>query len=316
MVPKIRSRTTVFFIFPTILTLFSSGCGAAGTAPTIGQTVEQAFPGLASISLGQAVLAKLPTGVLLRSGNVSIKAKVIDAEIAKAPQDVRAQLKKNSFFVMEQMATGKILAKIAREQAASAGYDISIKKDNEVIQQYFDNLTSTIAVSDSEVTDFYQQNKDACGGATLEQMRDQLKQYVLQQKKQEFVSNHVRGLGTITKIEVASSWIKAQAVLARDNSVDKARSSGKPTMVDFGADGCRPCDMMASILEELKTEYAGKANVLFVHVRQEQILATRFGIQSIPVQVFFDATGKEVNRHVGFYPKDEILKQLRSLGVE
>jgi len=74
--------------------------------------------------------------------------------------------------------------------------------------------------------------------------------------------------------------------------------------------------MMAPILEELKTEYAGKANVLFVHVRQEQILAARFGIQSIPVQVFFDKGGQEVFRHTGFFPKEEILKQLRSIGVE
>jgi thioredoxin 1 len=86
-------------------------------------------------------------------------------------------------------------------------------------------------------------------------------------------------------------------------------------MVDFGADGCRPCDMMSPILEELVKEYAGKANILFVHVRQEQILAARFGIQSIPVQVFFDKNGQEVFRHTGFFPKEEIENQLKNLGL-
>jgi thioredoxin 1 len=114
---------------------------------------------------------------------------------------------------------------------------------------------------------------------------------------------------------VSAPWVKAQAVLAKDNPVDKARTSGLPSMVDFGADGCRPCDMMTPILEELKKEYSGRANILFVHVNREQILAARFGIQSIPVQVFFDRNGQEVFRHTGFFPKEEIVKQLKKLGL-
>jgi thioredoxin 1 len=214
------------------------------------------------------------------------------------------------------MATGKLLVKVAKEQLTVSGKDASGLSDNDVIKQYVLGLTDGIAVSDSEVAAFYKENRDACGGASLEQMSGQLNQYLLQEKKQAFVTEHVRGLGELTPIEVSASWVKDQAVLARDNPVDKARTSGLPSMVDFGSTGCRPCDMMAPILEELKAEYAGKANVLFVQVNQEQLLAARFGIQSIPVQVFFDKTGQEVSRHVGFFPKDEILKQLRAMGVE
>ncbi len=310
-----RSKACIFSLLAAFLTLSSAGCNAANEYSAAGQTVDLACPGLASVSLGQAVLAKLPGGVLLRSGDVSLKTKDLEAEIAKAPPETREQLKKNSFFLLEQMATGKLLAKVARQDAAAKNVDISGKSDNEIIQKYFEGLTAGITASDSEAAAFYRENRDACGGATLEQMKGQLNQYLIQQKKQEFAANHVRNLGQTVPIEVSASWVKAQAVLARENPVDKARTSGMPTMVDFGADGCRPCDMMSPILEELVKEYAGKANILFVHVRQEQILAARFGIQSIPVQVFFDKNGQEVFRHTGFFPKEEIENQLKNLGL-
>jgi thiol-disulfide isomerase/thioredoxin len=309
------SKAFIFGLLAAFLALSSAGCNAANESSAAGQTVDQACPGLASVSLGQAVLAKLPGGVLLRSGDVSFKAKDLEAEIAKAPPETREQLKKNGFFLLEQMATGKLLAKVALLDAAAKNVDISGKSDNEIIQEYFEGQVSDIAVSDSEVAAFYQENRDACGGATLEQMKGQLKQYLVQQKKQEFVAGHVRSLGKILSIEVSAPWVKAQAVLAKDNPVDKARTSGLPSMVDFGADGCRPCDMMTPILEELKKEYSGRANILFVHVNREQILAARFGIQSIPVQVFFDRNGQEVFRHTGFFPKEEIVKQLKKLGL-
>lgn len=115
---------------------------------------------------------------------------------------------------------------------------------------------------------------------------------------------------------MAASWVKEQAVLAQDNQVDKVRVSKKPSLVDFGADGCQPCDMMTPVLASLRDKYAGKLNVLFVHVQTEQILAARYGIQSIPVQIFFDKNGKEVFRHTGFFPQNEIENKLSEMGVE
>ena len=75
-------------------------------------------------------------------------------------------------------------------------------------------------------------------------------------------------------------------------------------------------DMMAPILKDLGKKYEGRANVLFVHVREEQMLATRYGIQSIPVQMFFDKDGKEVFRHTGFFPQEEIEKKLKEIGID
>jgi thioredoxin 1 len=92
--------------------------------------------------------------------------------------------------------------------------------------------------------------------------------------------------------------------------------SGKPTMVEFGASGCIPCDMMQPILEKLRGRHGEKLNVVFVHVREEQILGARFGIRSIPVQVFFDRKGREVFRHEGFFPEAKVAEQLARLGLK
>ena len=111
-------------------------------------------------------------------------------------------------------------------------------------------------------------------------------------------------------------WVAAQNRLAKDNPVDKARRSGKPTMVEFGATGCVPCDMLKPILDKVRKNHPDTLNVVFVHVREEQTLAARYGIRSIPVQVFFDADGKEVFRHVGYYAQTEVDKQLAAMEVK
>ncbi len=87
-------------------------------------------------------------------------------------------------------------------------------------------------------------------------------------------------------------------------------------MVDFGSTGCTPCEMMAPILKTLQGKYAGKANVVFVHVGEEQVLAARYGIRTIPLQVFFDKDGKEAYRHTGFFPQDKIEEKLGQLGAK
>ena len=152
-----------------------------------------------------------------------------------------------------------------------------------------------------------------CDTATLDQIKSSLKEYVLGQKKQDVATQYIQSIGKQVAIQVSESWVKAQAAMAFDNPVDKARQSGKPSVVDFGASGCRPCDMMTPILETLREKYKNKVNVLFIHVREKPILASRYGVQSIPLQVFFDKDGKEVFRHAGFYPQEEIEKKIAGM---
>lgn len=85
------------------------------------------------------------------------------------------------------------------------------------------------------------------------------------------------------------------------------------TMVDIGAKSCIPCKMMAPILEELMAEYQGRAAVIFIDVWEDRSQGPRFGIQSIPTQIFYDRHGKEAYRHVGFMDKEKIKKWLDML---
>jgi len=283
---------------------------------TVGKTVESAYPGLSSGALAHAKLGDLPEGTLLRAGEITISAKELDSKIDEAPAALREQLRKNRFFLLEQIGTEKLLLATAKKDAAEKKKDLSGKTDREIIQQYLESLVSTIQVTDKEIVDFYEENKSLAGGTPLEQLKDQIKDYLLGQKRQQAVYKHILTLGERVSISVSASWVKEQAVLAKDNPVDKARASGKPTLVEFGASGCVPCDMMQPILDALRKKYGEKVNIIFVHVGNEQILGARYSIQAIPVQVFFDKDGKEFFRHIGFFPQEEVEKKLTEMGVK
>jgi thioredoxin 1 len=89
-----------------------------------------------------------------------------------------------------------------------------------------------------------------------------------------------------------------------------------PRLVDLGADKCIPCKKMAPILEELRKEQAGKIEVVFIDVWKNPDAANPYNINLIPTQIFFAADGKELFRHEGFFPKEDILAKWNELGVE
>ena len=296
--------------------LAPAGAVAAADPATVKTVlVSEAYPGLASGCLTYARLADLPQGTLLEAGDLVLTEKDVAGEVAQADPEMQPQLRKNGFFVLEQVAGPKLLVRAAKAEAARTGKELSSQADQLIIDDHLGSLAEKVEVADAEVADFYQKNKDTFGGAALDQVQPEIRKYLLRQKQQEVIATYVAKIGQRMPIEVSAGWVKEQAALAKDNPVDKARAGGRPLLVDFGASGCRPCEMMTPILEDLQKKYAGKVNVLFVHVGAEQVLAARYGIAAIPVQVFFDKDGKEVFRHVGFFPQDEIEKQLAEMGV-
>lgn len=311
---SVLPAVVVLLTLSTLAVFAAESPAAEADAPKKPALVHEAYPGLASNSLTYARLSDLPAGVLMRTEGLAISDRDVAGEIAKAPQEVQAQLKKNAFFMLENLATRQFLVALAKAKTPEQE-DAPASDERELIQGYLMGLVANVTVTDAEVAEFYENNKDACGGATLDQVKDQIKQVVLQQKQKDLVDEHIRTLGQRTAIEVSAAWTKEQSVLAKDNPVDQARASGKPSLIDFGSTGCRPCDMLAPILDTLKEKYAGKVNVLFIHVGEEQLLAARYGIQTIPMQFFYDKNGKEFFRHVGFWPQVEIEKKLAEMGV-
>lgn len=89
-----------------------------------------------------------------------------------------------------------------------------------------------------------------------------------------------------------------------------------PKLLDLGATKCIPCKMMAPILEELKKEYAGKLKVEFIDVWENENAGKEYGVEMIPTQIFYDAAGKELFRHTGFFGKEDILAKWKELKVD
>jgi len=278
------------------------------------QLVDDMYPGLTTGALAYACASTLPEEILLNAGKLVINSKELTEEIAGADEKMQPALRKNAFFILEQMATLKLLLSEAKAAAAKSGDDISQKKEQAIIQDHLRSLMKTLEVTDEEITVFYNGNTEMFGGASQTQVKPQIGQFLLQQKQQELVNERIRTIGRRMPIEISAPWLKVQAASAKDNPVDKARMSGKASLVDFGSTGCVPCDMMAPILETLREKYKDKVNVLFIHVGEEPILASRYSVQSIPIQIFFDKSGKEFFRHVGFFPQDQIEKKLSEMG--
>jgi thiol-disulfide isomerase/thioredoxin len=301
-------------VFSLLLALGSLTAGSK--AHVTGTTVGSTYPGLASGVLMEARLEDLPEGVVLRAEGLEITPDDLDTEISKHPASLQAELKKNGFFLLKQIATERLLLQVARKNAGQGKTGDSESSAIEIIKAYLRGVVEQVKVTEAEVKGFYEENRTLFGGAELPQVQEQLRQYLLQAKQQEVMSEHIQTLGQRVPILVSASWAAEQTVLVKDNPVDRARVSGKPTLVDFGATGCRPCDMMAPILADLKKKYDGKLNVLFVHVQEHQILAARYGVQGIPVQVFFDKDGKEAFRHTGFFPQAEIEEKLKAMGIK
>lgn len=86
--------------------------------------------------------------------------------------------------------------------------------------------------------------------------------------------------------------------------------SDKPTLVDFWAEWCGPCRMIAPILEQVADEYEGKLKVAKLNVDQNQSTAARYRIMSIPTMAIFDG-GKEVGRIIGYMPKEELVNKVK-----
>jgi thioredoxin 1 len=88
---------------------------------------------------------------------------------------------------------------------------------------------------------------------------------------------------------------------------------GTVTMIDLGAHSCIPCKMMAPIMEKVEKKYKGRAAIVFIDVWEYPQEPQKYGIRAIPTQIFYDHTGKEVYRHEGYYPEENIVHILDKL---
>jgi thioredoxin 1 len=100
------------------------------------------------------------------------------------------------------------------------------------------------------------------------------------------------------------------------NRLDVDFSKYQVTFLELGADRCIPCKKMQPIMKEIAAAFPDRVQVVFYDVWKDPAPAEKYGIQLIPTQVFLDQKGKEIARHVGLFPKEEILELLKKHGVQ
>ncbi|MHC1705432.1 MAG: thioredoxin [Tenuifilaceae bacterium] len=117
-------------------------------------------------------------------------------------------------------------------------------------------------------------------------------------------------------IEYLTAETFKQKVFNYEKNTEWKFEGEKPAIIDFYADWCGPCKMVAPILEELSKEYDGKLNIYKVDTESEQELASVFGIRSIPSLLFIPKDAQPQMAQ-GALPKDSFKKAFKDvLGVE
>jgi thioredoxin 1 len=115
------------------------------------------------------------------------------------------------------------------------------------------------------------------------------------------------GVGALTSL----ARVEADNAAAEPaDAVQSALVRGKPTVVEFGSVNCASCREMKPILAELQRAHGTTLTVVDIDVLKERQYLTRYRIQLMPTQVFFDAQGREIGRHMGKITGDEILAHL------
>jgi len=110
------------------------------------------------------------------------------------------------------------------------------------------------------------------------------------------------------------SAVKGEVLVTTRLDVDFA--GFKLTFIELGADRCIPCKKMQPIMKEIAASYAGQVQVVFYDVWKDAEPGRKYGIQLIPTQVFVDQKGNEIFRHVGFFPKEEIVEFFNKNGIK
>jgi thioredoxin len=108
--------------------------------------------------------------------------------------------------------------------------------------------------------------------------------------------------------------MKQTIEINESNFESEVLHSNQPILVDFWAEWCGPCKMLAPMLDEIATEQAGRVKIAKVNVDTNPILAARFGIQSIPTLLYF-AGGELRHKTIGVAAKRTIVSKLEELAV-
>lgn len=108
----------------------------------------------------------------------------------------------------------------------------------------------------------------------------------------------------------------SQKAVVQSDGTQAVEVNDLPKFIEIGAKSCVPCQMMQKVMEELRTNYPGKLDIIFHDLDMDPEPAGRYEISVIPTQVLTAPDGTELFRHEGFYPTDEIVAKWKELGYD
>jgi len=265
---------------------------------------------------------------LVRINDEKVTVEEFNKDIAKLEDPLMRDMLREE---PEKFLEGMIMKRILLQEAKKQGFSPPVKtyKDAEknapspeeaIITGFLDKkFSSPPEVGNEEIEAFYKIYKDQMQGKPLKEVTPAIEQLIREMKQREALGEFLGELRKNASVEINQERLQKIAAKAPESNTEEdfkqALSSGKPVLVDFGANSCVPCRQMRPILKEIDKEYTGKARALVIDVYKYQNLAREYKVQLIPTLVFFDPNGKEVFRHVGVLEKEKIVEKLKEIGM-
>jgi len=265
---------------------------------------------------------------LARVNDEKITVEQFNKELAKVePPLIRDTFREEPNNLLERIIVKTLLLQEAKKQGLSASVKTykdaaknSLSPEESILIEFIGKkFSSPPEVTREEVEGFYKMYKDRMGGKPLKEVAPDIEQYIREAKQQEALRQFLEELRKNAKVDINQE--RLQKITAKppemntEDDLKQALTSGKPVLVDFGANSCLPCRQMRPVLKEVGTEYSEKAKILVIDVYKYQNLAREYKVQLIPTLVFFDSKGKEVFRHVGILEKEKIVAKLKEIGM-
>lgn len=242
-------------------------------------------------------------------------------ELDKVPSPYKEMLREEPKQFLDQLVLQEILLQEAERLGVKGEANAKPEdKDSSQIQNLLKKeVVDKVKVEKEEIELLYKEHQSKMGKKKLDEVAPILEELIRDAKGKEKIEEYITSLREKAKVDIDEKRLKDITVAAPDTNTseefNKAVKSGKPLLVDFGANNCVPCRQLRPILKDLAKEQTGKAEILIIDVYKYKSLASEYKIQVVPTLIFFDKSGKEVYRHMGAWDKDSIVKKLAEIGA-
>jgi thioredoxin 1 len=265
--------------------------------------------------------------ILAQVNEEKITVEQFDKELAKMESPLQEMFREEPHQFLEGIIIKRLLLQEAKKEGLSAPVKTykdpskeSLSPEESLIAELIKKkFPSPPEVTREEIQSFYSIFKNQMGGKSLNQVAPIIEQMIREGKQKEELQRLLVDLRKDAKVEIDRDRLKKLAVKPPESNTkedfENALKSGKPVLVDFGANSCVPCRQMRPILKEVGNEYAEKTIVLVIDIYKYQDLARQHKIQLIPTLIFFDSKGNEAFRHVGILEKEKIIVKLKEIGM-